>query len=441
MTAFQASTSVGNVSSMVRPFGAPRILMDEFASGGGSGGDVSSGSDGPIVRQASADTGANLSISEAARALQAARRKPAAATPAAPAPAAPAAPEPAAEGAEDDQATAASELSVEGDAAPGESQVTGETDDSANPPEKAPLPLPRSWTKEQAEHWNALPRATQEYLADRDSKTSAEVRRVQNEAAEKSKALAAKETAAEQARTQYESKIKSVVEVLENEQLREFPDIRSQADLDKLSQEFIRLSSEAVPLWESDPLAAGQMQARAGQVQAKLQAWNIHQQKLVAATNELKAADERKSQAQKDSWTKHVQDENKLAAEKIPELADKVKGPALRTRAVESLAALGFTNEELNKYAAGDERISIHDHRLQQLINSHLRLAEILAAPKPLAAKPVPPVQRPGTPAPRGTAASEALKSLTSKLNNSGSLKDAVALRLAQQRAQTRRAQ
>lgn len=439
MTAFNASTSVGHVSSMSRPFGAPRIHMDEFAAGGG--GDVSSGGDsGPIVREASADTGANLSISQAARALQAARKRPAPA-PAAAAPAAPepAAPEPAAEGA-DDLATAASELSVEGDAAPGESQVTGETDDSANPPEKAPLPLPRSWTKEQAEHWNALPRATQEYLADRDSKTSAEVRRVQNEAAEKAKALAAKETAAEQARTQYETKIKSVVEVLENEQLREFPDIRSQADLDKLSADFIRLSSEAVPLWETDPLAAGQMQARAGQIQAKLSAWNIHQQKLVAATNELKAADERQSQAKKDSWAKHVQDENKLAAEKIPELADKVKGPALRARAVESLVALGFTNEELNKHATGEERISIHDHRLQQLINSHVRLTEMLAAKKAVAATPVPPVQRPGTPAPRGSAASETIKTLTSKLNTSGSLKDAVALRLAAQRAAARRA-
>jgi hypothetical protein len=146
--------------------------------------------------------------------------------------------------------------------------------------------------------------------------------------------LTAKETAAEQARSQYETKIKSVVEVLENEQLREFPDIRSQADLDKLSADFSRLSAEAVALWATDPLAAGQTQAQAGQIQAKLSAWGIHQQKLVAATNEIAQAETRKSQEKKDAWAKHVQDENKLAAEKIPELADKVKGPALRTRAV-----------------------------------------------------------------------------------------------------------
>jgi hypothetical protein len=424
MNSLMASTSIGCVSSMARPFGAPRIHMDEFAAGGG---DVDPG---PTIREASADTPAALSISQAARALQAARKKPAVA----PAPVAETEPESAAPVDE----AAAFESSDEGDAAPVETQVTGEADGDANPPEKAPLPLPRSWTKEQAEHWNALPRATQEYLADRDSKTSAEVRRVQNEAADKSKALAAKETAVEQVRSQYETKIKSVVDVLEKEQLREFPDIRSQADLDKLSSDFVRLTAEATALWATDPLAAGQTQAQAGQIQARLSAWGIHQSKLVAATNELTQAETRQSQAKKESWTKHVQDENKLANEKIPDLADKTKGPALRTRAIERLTELGFSNDELNKLNTGDERISIHDHRLQQLINSDLRLAEILKGPKAVAVKPVPTVQRPGVPAPRGSANSEQLKALTNKLNTSGSLKDAVALRAAQTRAQRR---
>jgi hypothetical protein len=418
MTSLMASTSIGHVSSMARPFGAPRIHFDEFASSG----DAPSGDGSPIVREAPVDIGGDISISQAARALQAARKKPAAE----PEPAAPV------------EEAAANELSDEGDTAAGADQPTGETDGIADPPEKAPLPLPRSWTKEQAEHWNALPRATQEYLADRDSKTSAEVRRVQNEAADKSKALAAKETAVEQVRSQYETKIKSVVEVLEKEQLREFPDIRSQADLDKLSSDFSKLSADAVSLWATDPIAAGTMQAQAGQIQAKLSAWGIHQSKLVAATNELSQAETRQSQAKKESWTKHVQDENKLANEKIPDLADKTKGPALRTRAIERLVDLGFSNDELNKLNTGDERISIHDHRLQQLINSDLRLSEILAAKKAVAAKPVPTVQRPGVPAPRGSANSEQLKALTNKLQSSGSLKDAVALRLAQTRAQRR---
>src|ERR1700730_15471839 len=97
---------------MFRPFGAPRIHFDEFAT---DGGDVST-DPGPVVREASANTPAALSISQAARALQAARKKPAVdAEPVA------AANEPAAE-------SAALELSDEGDAAPAETQATGETD-------------------------------------------------------------------------------------------------------------------------------------------------------------------------------------------------------------------------------------------------------------------------------------------------------------------------
>jgi hypothetical protein len=412
-----ASDYVGHISAFSRPFGAPRMHMDEDAASAPP-------DSGAVVREASADTGHDISISQAARALSNARRKPAA-------PAAEPTP------AESPEAPAEPELSDEGSAAPDESQATGETTEQ-NQAETPPIPLPKSWTKEQAEHWNALPRATQEYLTERASKDSLEVRRVQNEAAAKVQGLTAKEQAAEQARTQYETKIKSVVEVLENEQLREFPDIRTQADLDKLSSEYSKLALEAERLSETDPFAALQAQTKANRVQAKLSAWNIHQQKLVAATGELKAAETRKSQESKNAWAKHVQDESKLAAEKIPELADPIKAKALMERVVPRLSELGFTQDELTKLNSGDEKISIHDHRMQQLIYSDLRLAEILKAPKAIAAKPVPPVQRPGTPAPRGSAQSEAIKALTNKLNSSGSFKDAVALRLAQQRAASR---
>ena len=374
--------------------------------------------------------------------MQGERRKKAtaaaAAAPTAPAAEAPTNDEPAADGA--DTATAALELSDEGSAAPDESQATGGTDGTENPAAETPkpLPLPRSWTKEQADVWNGLPRSTQEYLTEQATKASAELRRIQNEAAENSKTLTVKEKAAEEQRNQYEGKLKSVVEIMEREQLRDFPDVRSQADLDKMVNEAVQLSAQAEGLWSTDPLRAGQVQAKVQQIQAKLAAWDIHQRKLVAATNELKAADDRKSKEKVTSWDNHVKAENKLAADKIPELADKVKGAALRTAAIESLVELGFTQDELGKLATGEERISIADHRLQMLIRSHLRLAEIQKAPKAVAAKTLPAVQRPGAAAPRGTAQSENLKALTNKLNNSGTLADAVALRMAQQRSQRR---
>lgn len=433
-TALLGSTTLGHITSFQRPFG-PRVLHDEAASSAPS---VN------VTHTAPSGTSDAIGAREAAQILQAERRKK---RDAAPAPAAPAAEAPAevpsndehaADGA--DQATAANELSDEGSAAPDESQATGETDGTGNPPAATPksLPLPRSWTKEQADVWNGLPRSTQEYLTEQATKASAELRRIQNEAADKTKALTAKEQAAEEQRNQYEGKLKSVVEIMEREQLRDFPEIRSQADLDKMVNEAVQLSAQAEGLWSTDPLRAGQVQAKVQQIQSKLAAWDVHQRKLVAATNELKAADDRKSKAKTDSWNTHVQEQNKLAADKIPELADKVKGAALRTAAIESLVELGFTQDELGKLATGEERISIADHRLQMLIRSHLRLAEIQKAPKAIAAKTLPPVARPGAAAPRGTAQSENLKALTNKLNNTGSLADAVALRMAQQRAQRR---
>jgi hypothetical protein len=52
-----------------------------------------------------------------------------------------------------------------------------------------PIEPPRSWTKEAKEQWQALPRNTQEYLAQREQERDREVRRSQNEAAEKLKGL------------------------------------------------------------------------------------------------------------------------------------------------------------------------------------------------------------------------------------------------------------
>lgn len=434
-TALLGSTTLAPITSFQRPFG-PRVLHDETAASA-----LPVPASVNVTHSAPASTSDAIGAREAAQILQAERKKKRDAAVAAPA--ASVAEEPINDEHADvgaDQVTAADELSDEGSAAPGENQATGETDGTENPAAETPkpLPLPRSWTKEQADVWNGLPRSTQEYLTEQATKASAELRRIQNEAAENSKTLTVKEKAAEEQRNQYEGKLKSVVEIMEREQLRDFPEIRSQGDLDKMVNEAVQLSAQAEGLWSTDPLRAGQVQSKVQQIQSKLAAWDVHQRKLVAATNELKAADDRKSKEKVTSWDNHVKAENKLAADKIPELADKVKGPALRAAAIEALTELGFSQDDMAKLATGEERISIADHRLQVLIRSHLRLAEIQKAPKAVAAKTLPPVQQPGAAAPRGTAQSETIKSLTTKLNNSGSLADAVALRKAQQRAQRR---
>jgi hypothetical protein len=294
--------------------------------------------------------------------------------------------EPAAESA--DEATAETEsASQEDDAAPDEDQAHGE-DKEPDPAAEPPIERPKSWTESEEAEWRATPRALQQKIAARELERDTALRRTQNDAAEKLKGLTAKEQQVEQVRQQFEAKIKTASEVLEREQLRDFPDIKTMADVERMASE--------------DPFR-------------KIQ-WDVHQQKLQAVTWEANQAEQRKAQEHQTEWTKHVQSENALAAEHIPELADKVKGPALMTRAAERLAELGFKPEELNDLASGKSKLSIYDHRLQQLIFSDLKLSDIQKATKVVAAKPVPPVVRPGAARPAGQSVdSERIQALNRK--------------------------
>lgn len=329
-----------------------------------------------------------------------------------------------------EQATAEPELAVEANAAPAEEQATGEMEEE-DPAETPPLPLPRSWTKEQAEHWTALPRATQEYLTAQDSKASAEVRRVQNEAAEKLKGLTAKEQQADEARQKYEAKLPEIMQGLTDHNNRQFADIKSMADLETLANEALRLSA-------TDPVAAGQ-------IQAYLQAWNVHQQKMAATKAEIDQANHRKTTKEQTDWQDFMAQENAKARELIPELADPVKGPLLEKRAAAHLTEkLGFTQDDLNAMAAGKQRIGIYHHAFQVLLDRSLKLEDLQQAkatiPAKVAPKTLPPVQRPGVSRPASAGNSERIQALESKLNNSGSEEDAFALLMARRNAAARRA-
>ena len=139
------------------------------------------------------------------------------------------------------------ESPLEGADAGPEEPVPGETegDDQAELP---PIDPPRSWSKEDKELFNSLPRETQERVADRERSRESDFLRRQSEATEKSKALEAKEQAAEQARQQYESAAQNALQVLQQQQASEFSDIKSHADVQKLATE--------------DPFRFAQWQAR-----------------------------------------------------------------------------------------------------------------------------------------------------------------------------------
>ncbi len=299
---------------------------------------------------------------------------------------------------------AAPELADEANAAPPD-EAPGETTETTDPVENLPpIEPPRSWTKEARERFNALPRETQEYLATREQERDREVRRSQNEAAEQRKAIDAERQRAEQARQQYEAALPTLMQTIQEAQAGAFADIRTVDDVTKLASE--------------DPLRYLQ--------------WQAHQTKMQAVQQEMHRAQERQSKEKSETWGQFVTKENQLFIDRVPEFADKAKAAELTAKAVDVLHDVGFADQELAEMASGRKSIPIHDHRFQLLLLDGIKYREAQKARQTVAAKQVPPVQRPGTAKPKGAGIAEEIQNLSAKLERTGSLKDAQALRAAQ---------
>jgi hypothetical protein len=252
-----------------------------------------------------------------------------------------------------------------------------------------------------------LPRETQEYLHTREQEREREFRRSQNEIADQRKAIEAERQKAEQVKQQYEAQLPALMQALQEANAGAFGDIKTVEDVTKLAAE--------------DPFRYLQ--------------WQAHQQKMAAVNAEMERANGEKSKAEHSKWTQHIQEENAKAAEFIPELADKDKGQALVQRvASELLPELGFKDSELADLASGKSKLSIYDHRIQRLLAESLKLRDIQKAKTAVAAKPLPPVVKPGTARPAGNAVSEQVQALTRKLEQTGDLRVAQQLRALQTR-------
>ena len=107
--------------------------------------------------------------------------------------------------------------------------------------------------------------------------------------------------------------------------------------------------------------------------------------------------------------------------------------------AVGVLKDLGFDDQELAALWNGRQALSLRDHRLQLLIRDGVRYRDAHAAARSAAVRSVPQVQRPGAAVPRGAETDARISALDSKLEQSGSLKDAAALLAAQRLARARR--
>jgi hypothetical protein len=285
-----------------------------------------------------------------------------------------------------------------------------------NDPEEnlPPIERPRSWSKDADDDWNAIPRARQEKIAANEQARESDIRQRINEAAEKSKAAEARLSEVEKVRQQYESKLTSTVKVMEDALQAEFGDIQTMQDVRKLQAE--------------DPF--------------RFQAWQVRQMELTAAKSETLAVEQRQAQEKQSKRASYEAEQNKLLIELVPEMADSKKAAELRERAVKMLNDdLGLKTDLLSRWMTDDTGHEILSNAgIQKLIADGLKYRDIQNAPKAVAAKPVPPVQRPGVARASGDAASDQIKALEDRLTRTGSEKDAWALYEAKLNASSRRA-
>jgi hypothetical protein len=295
----------------------------------------------------------------------------------------------------------------ENDAGP--DTVPGETqgDDRAEVP---PIEPPRSWTKEDKELFKGLPRETQERLAERERSRESDFLRRQNEAAEKLKGLSAQQLAVEQAKRQYEAALPTLLQSLQ-QQAAEFSDIRSISDVERLAREN----------WPRYVL------------------WDAQQKKIAAVQQQAGAALARQSQEAQHNWSSFVQQQDALFLEKAPELAEKGQLAKIADNAAGMLKDFGFEDHELAEMWNGRRALSLRDHRVQLLLRDGVRYRDAQAAARSAAARPVPHVQRPGAALPRGAESDARISALNTRLEQSGTLKDAAALLAAQRQARARR--
>jgi hypothetical protein len=285
------------------------------------------------------------------------------------------------------------------DAPPPETEAQGETKSQAEPEETLPpIEPPRSWTKEQRERWQSLPRETQEYLAEREQERERELRRGQNEAAEQRKAIEAERSKVEQARQQYESALPLLFENLQSAMSGEFSDIKTMADVQKMATEdwprYVR--------------------------------WDAQQKQVAAVQQEMRAAEERRNAEFTQQWNDFAKRQDELFLERVPEMADKDKAARLRDGAVEALRSVGFTDEELARSYNGKQGLSLRDHRVQLLVRDAHLWREAQAKAKTVEKKPVPPVQRPGVSQGKGAAREAEIANLNKQLEQARSPNSAI---------------
>ncbi len=284
----------------------------------------------------------------------------------------------------------------------------GQVDPADDQPSIEP---PRSWTKEEKEAFKLLPPEKQATIAERERTREAAIRRGQDEVAEQRKAADAERQRLEQARQQYEAALPQLMQQLSAQQNAEFADIRSHADVVKMAEE--------------DPFRYAK--------------WDALQKQRQAVHTQAQQAQVRQQQHEAETFKAWAAEQDKLITERIPELADPKKAEGVQKAAVSYLKdTLGWDTDKIGKLWSGQEKLSARDADFQLLINDAAKWRSAQKKVAEVAAKPVPPVQRPGTAPSKGDAQQAQIKALETRLERASSTQEQI--RLAAQLRSMKRA-
>lgn len=276
-----------------------------------------------------------------------------------------------------------------------QAEVLAEEAEAIEAAELPPIDPPKSWAQDQKERFASLPRETQEYLAQREAERDRLTFKSSNELSEQRKAMEAKAQELGQLRQHYEAQIPMAMQAIQAAILADFPDVRSPEDVARLAQ----------------------------QEPARYVQWDAKQKQLATWQSEWVGAQQRQYQEQMqqlNDW-KSSQDSE---VEKLFEKTPKAERDALANEAKAALLEYGFNEQQIGALWESSILRSVPLQRIMADAAKY-RIAKRTAT-KP-AAKPVPPVQRPGTVTPARNSAVEAeIKTLESK--DSLTLNDATRL-------------
>lgn len=302
---------------------------------------------------------------------------------------------PAAEPAEPAPSAAAEEDAAPPDEAPGADEPT--QDDPASKPSVEP---PRSWTKEDKELFASLPPETQQRISERERAREVEFRKGQDAIANDRKAVQAAAQQALQLRSQYEQALPALLQNLQAQNNAEFADITSWEAAQRLADE--------------DPF--------------RFNKWQLHQQRMQAVAKETQQAMAQRATEEAQRFEQFAAEQDAKFAELAPEFADPKQAEKVQAQAVQYLKDIGFNEQEIGESWTGKRPLPLRDARMQALVRDAMRWRSAEAKRAEVSAKPVPPVQRPGTPLSSGERARANTQALENRLNSTGSMKDAFAL-------------